>query len=171
MFNLATARVTTSNNSSYCGDRVGEKPVLSTSSSSEGDRWNTGPALWGEETAERASEPRERAVDLAGEDRDRGLPVQSLCQIQLRAPRVQPPLHLSGGGASTVRSASENSLLEESSPGAKRVYWKPLTMRAAGFLKRIPGECHKLFKQNQFDRLFVYIVDVQMKQKLLQNHK
>ncbi len=77
MFNLATARVTTSNNSSYCGDRVGKKPVLSTSSSSEGDRWNTGPALWGEETAERASEPRERAVDLAGEDRDRGLPVSN----------------------------------------------------------------------------------------------
>ncbi len=77
MFNLATTRVTTSNNSSYCGDRVGEKPVLSTSSSSEGDRWNTGPALWGEETAARASEPRERAVDLAGEDRDRGLAVSN----------------------------------------------------------------------------------------------
>ncbi len=34
-----------------------------------------------------------------------------------------------------MRSARENSLLEESSPGAKRVNWKPLTMRAAGFLK------------------------------------
>ncbi len=34
-----------------------------------------------------------------------------------------------------MRSARENSLLEESSPGAKRVNGKPLTMRAAGFLK------------------------------------
>ncbi len=48
---------------------------------------------------------------------------------------MQLPLHLSGGGASTMRSASENSLLEESSPGVKRTQWKPLTMRAAGPLK------------------------------------
>ncbi len=58
-----------------------------------------------------------------------------LCQIQLRALRMQLPLRLSGSGASTVRSASENSLLEESSPGVKRTQWKPLTMRAAGLLK------------------------------------
>ncbi len=135
MFNLATARVTTSNNSSYCGDRVGEKPVLSTSSSSEGDRWNTGPALWGEETAEQASETREWAVHLAGEDRDRGLPVsnpsaKSNCEPHECSHRSASAEAGPAPWGALAKTPSLKRVLRERS-----VYWKPLTMQAAGFLK------------------------------------
>ncbi len=78
---------------------------------------------WGNESAERASDPRERAMDLAGEDEDRARPSHSLCQIQLRTPRMQPPLHLNVGGASNARNAGEGSLLEENPPGAKCTQW------------------------------------------------
>ncbi len=80
MFSLATACVTTSTSSSYARDCGGESAVSSvstiiTSPSSEEDRWSTWPSLWGEETAGRASDPWEGAVDLAGEDRDKDEPV------------------------------------------------------------------------------------------------
>ncbi len=65
MLNLTTARVTTSNNSSFWGDWGGESSTLSTSTSSE-------PAPRGEETA---SDLREQATNLAGEEEDSDSPV------------------------------------------------------------------------------------------------
>ncbi len=47
----------------------------SSTSSSEEDRRSVEPSLRGEETAGRASEPRERALDLMGKGEDRGSPV------------------------------------------------------------------------------------------------
>ncbi len=72
MFNLATTWVTTSNSSSYCGDWGGES-TLFTSTSSEEDRRSAEPAPRGGRN--RRTGFRERAVDLAGEEEDRDLPI------------------------------------------------------------------------------------------------
>ncbi len=93
--------------------------MLSTSTSSEEDRRSAEPTPQGEEAAERASDPRERAVDLAGEEEDNYSPrLHSLRQIQLQTPRI--PRRKWG------QHREERwwwSLLKERLPGAKRTQW------------------------------------------------
>ncbi len=93
--------------------------MLSTSTSSEEDRRSAEPTPQGEEAAERASDPRERAVDLAGEEEDNYSPVY----IPFARSNCKPQEFLGGSGASTVRNAGGGSLLKERLPGAKRTQW------------------------------------------------
>ncbi len=73
----------------------------------------------GGRTTGRASDPRERALDLMGKEEDRGSPV----------------FILSIWSICDSHDHSENSLLKESFPGVKHTQWKPLTMRAVGPLE------------------------------------
>ncbi len=84
MFNLATALVTTSNSSSNktdCGGKSTDSSrlALASSPSSEEDNTSAEPFLGVEENnSERAFVPKKWALDLAGEEEEKDVPVSIL---------------------------------------------------------------------------------------------
>ncbi len=108
-----------SNSSSYWGDWGGESSSMpSTSASSEEDRWSVEPSPRGEETAERASDPRELALDLVGEEEERDSPVsipstRSICD----------PHECSRRSALAEAGPAPRGMLVKA-PSSKRAFWE-----------------------------------------------
>ncbi len=94
----------------------------STSTSSEEGRQSVEPSLRGEGTAGRASEPRERALDLMGKEEDKDSPVfvptWSICDSNERSQRSAL---FSAKRAGTVKNAGEGSYQERLRERARSV--------------------------------------------------